>query len=120
MKSASRFIIPQVVVSPRSGAKPVEEVESGVAFLFLSPGSRVTGSVQQLTNGEMSIPSLELKSAISAAVKYFSLAKESEYLQYSSTGLPGRLIGYLCGRALITVGVGEFCDSSISNVANEI
>ena len=61
----------------------------------------------------MSIPSLEVKSAISAAVKYFSFAKESEYLQYSSTGLPGRLIGYPCGRALITLGVGEFCDSSI-------
>jgi hypothetical protein len=61
----------------------------------------------------MSTPYLELRCAISAAVKDILLANGSGYLQYSSTGLPGRLIGCPFGRALITLGIGEFCDSSI-------
>jgi hypothetical protein len=40
----------------------MEEVELRFSSLVLPPGSRVTVSVQQLTNGLMSIPYLELKS----------------------------------------------------------
>ena len=42
----------------------MEEVELRFSSLVLPPGSRVTVSVQQLTNELMSMPYLELKSGL--------------------------------------------------------
>jgi hypothetical protein len=91
----------RVTGSGRLVGRPFGRV-TGSGRLVGSPCGRVTGSVEQLTYGEMSKPNLELRYAIRAAVKDFLRANGSGYLQYSSTGLPDRLIGCPFGRALIT------------------